>query len=478
MGIAIATFITTSILERIETAIALPNWSKHTMSQNNNDTTAEEKGIARIAIQGFKSLYDECSIEIAPLTILAGANSSGKSSIMQPLLLMKQTLEAPYNPGVFLLNGPHVKFTLEEQLFSYRDRSDFALSFSVTLEGKDEHIKTIYKKQKKGKIEIIESSHIHDDKKLVFHRNMTKEERVKTLLDFGYSFIKFSDTTKRQIQEKLKFILTSQRCLVHLRAESVSPDFTLIFYDSDDIIQFFKSLILQTLHLPGLRGSPERSYPVTAIGREFQGTFEKYTASIISYWQQEQDDRLEKLKDNLKKLGLTWTVEATQLNDVQVELRVGLMLNETTTSQTVNIADVGIGVSQVLPVLVALLVAEPGQLVYFEQPELHLHPRAQGALGEILADAAKRGVKVVVETHSELLLVAIQSLVAEDKLDPDLVKLHWFTRQEDGRTIVNSANLDETGAYGDWPEDFGDISMMLNHRYLSAAEAKLFEKAK
>ena len=56
----------------------------------------------------------------------------------------------------------------------------------------------------------------------------------------------------------------------------------------------------------------------------------------------------------------------------------------------VNIADVGFGVSQVLPVLVALIVAEPGQLVYLEQPELHLHPRAQVALARVLADAAKQ----------------------------------------------------------------------------------------
>ena len=79
----------------------------------------------------------------------------------------------------------------------------------------------------------------------------------------------------------------------------------------------------------------------------------------------------------------------------------------------VSIADVGFGVSQVLPVLVALIVAEPGRLVYLEQPELHLHPRAQVALAQVLAAAAKRGVRVVAETHSSLLLLAVQTLVAE-----------------------------------------------------------------
>ncbi|WP_204102225.1 MULTISPECIES: AAA family ATPase [Spirulina sp. CCY15215] len=455
--------------------------SQNTLSENNS--IIAEKGITKVTIQGFKSLYDECSIEIAPLTILAGANSSGKSSIMQPLLLMKQTLEAPYNPGVFLLNGPHVKFTLEEQLFSYSELGDRERSFSVNLERLNWNLRTVYEKPTKGKIEIVESTHIFGDQKVRFRQNMTKAEIINMLSFYhpdDYEIL-FKDSIPISLEYKknLQWSITNKRCFLELFVESYANLYERrIFYHSESIIPWIESPILQILHLPGLRGNPERSYPTTAIGQDFQGTFEKYAASIISYWQQTQDDRLGKLRENLQKLGLTWTVEATQLNDVQVELQVGLMPNKTATSQTVNIADVGIGVSQVLPVLVALLVAETGQLVYLEQPELHLHPRAQVALGEILADAAKRGVKVVLETHSALLLRAIQTLVAEETLNPDLVKLHWFTRQEDGRTTINSVNLDETGAYGDWPEDFGDISMQLNHRYLTAAETKLFERIK
>src|SRR5262245_11416068 len=75
-----------------------------------------EQVLTSITVAGFKSIGPERSIEVRPLTILAGANSSGKSSIMQPLLLLKQTLEAPYDPGALLLNGPNVKFTRVEQM--------------------------------------------------------------------------------------------------------------------------------------------------------------------------------------------------------------------------------------------------------------------------------------------------------------------------------------------------------------------------
>jgi len=78
-----------------------------------------KEDITRITVGGFKSIGQEQSIEVKPLTILAGANSSGKSSIMQPLLLLKQTLEAIYDPGRLLLNDPNVEFASTEQLLSH-----------------------------------------------------------------------------------------------------------------------------------------------------------------------------------------------------------------------------------------------------------------------------------------------------------------------------------------------------------------------
>ena len=134
------------------------------------------------------------------------------------------------------------------------------------------------------------------------------------------------------------------------------------------------------------------------------------------------------------------------------------------------VCDVGCGVSQVLPVVVALINASPGQLVYLEQPELHLHPRAQVTLAQVLADAAKRGVRVVAETHSSLLLLGIQTLVAEGDLSPELVKLHWFSRNKDGITEVDSVDLDEAGTYGNWPVDFDDVNLSVQSRFLDAVD--------
>jgi hypothetical protein len=237
---------------------------------------------------------------------------------------------------------------------------------------------------------------------------------------------------------------------------------------------FFPAL-QNIIHVPGLRGNPERTYPVTPMGPTFRGRFEEYAASIIAQWDSEASDKSKQLGSDLADLGLTWIVIASPVNDTQVELKVGRLLRPGRggAHDLVNIADVGFGVSQTLPVLVALLAAQPGQLVYIEQPETHLHPRAQFALAQVLASAAKRGVRVVAETHSSILLLGVQTLVAEGKLEPDKVKLHWFQREKDGRTVVRSGDLDEAGAFGDWPEDFSDVHLKTESGYIDAAHARL-----
>lgn len=240
-----------------------------------------------------------------------------------------------------------------------------------------------------------------------------------------------------------------------------------------------KQAILDIIHLRGLRGNPEREYPVAAFGAQFPGEFERYVAGILAAWKTNRNKAaLESIGKDLFELGLTWKVEARAVSETQVEIYVGRMTRPKTggARDLVSIADVGFGVSQTLPVVVALHVARPGQLVYIEQPEIHLHPRAQVAMAGVLARAAQRGVRVVCETHSAHMLLALQSLVAEKTVDPDMISLQWFTR-EDGNTTIRPGRLDPTGAYGDWPEDFTNVILHEEARYLDAAAARADESA-
>jgi hypothetical protein len=241
------------------------------------------------------------------------------------------------------------------------------------------------------------------------------------------------------------------------------------------ILEQYENEIGRIIHLPALRGNPKRTYRTAAVEENYPGTFNDYTAGIISAWQnRSQTDKLEQLSSDLERLGLTSTVEARQLDDTSVALLVGRLPHARPGGlpDLVNIADVGFGVSQTLPVLVALIVAANGQLVYLEQPEIHLHPRAQTLFATLLSAAVKRGARVVVETHSSLLLRAIQTLVAQGEMSPHDVALHWFSRNPvSGSTSIATAALDRFGSFGDWPEDFDEVSLKADHDYLTASEA-------
>ena len=425
------------------------------------------EGITKIAVRGFKSIEEERTIDIRPLTIIAGANSSGKSSIMQPLLMLKQTLEVPYDPGPLWLEGPNVQFTSATQFMSKSIGNKRTERFQIQIQIDGTYsVRTTFAQGQDG-IELAEmtreiksetdQSLPTSPKPFTLYPGMPSEE-IKSL----------AEVEQDPILEDYDVVRRS-RCFLELTSQ-----------DGRRGVNFTPDLafnIVNSIHLPGLRGNPERIYKLTSTGPRYPGTFDNYVASIIHDWQNTEDDRLKTLINALRRLGLTGQVSAEKIGDIGIEIRVGLFTHDKTReTDMVSIADVGLGVSQVLPVLVALIVAKPGQLVYLEQPELHLHPRAQVALARVLADAAKSGVRVVTETHSSLLLLAIQTLVAEEYLPRALVKLHWFTRDDNGVTKIAPAELDETGAYGNWPEDFDDVDLDAQSRYLNAAQLRLAER--
>ena len=455
-----------------------------TTASNGSQTPESVEGIAKITVGGYKSISREQSIDVRPLTLLAGANSSGKSSIMQPLLLMKQTLESSYEPNALLLNGPNVQFTSLEQVLPKRilvrpQSLSIGLeikqnAFFIGFENKHHATLTTFFTVGKGSGFEVDYLNRQDEDGLSVYRQGMKNEHLtadapKMLMDV-LALFHFGDDTLIEWQ------VVRDRCFLQIDLKIKRPDGSVLAQLEIKPSHDIEPKILEIIHLPGLRGHPARVYPATAVGPSFPGTFDSYAASVIADWQiLDRQELLALLQQHLRSLGLTSTLDAKFISDTQVELRVGRTL-ASDANDMVSIADVGIGVSQTLPVLVALLAAKPGQLVYLEQPEIHLHPRAQVAMAHILADAAKRGVRVVAETHSSLLLLGVQTLVAEGKLPPELVKLHWFTRDEDGVTTIQSADLDEGGTFGDWPEDFGDISLEAQSRYLDAAETHLVGK--
>lgn len=431
--------------------------------------------ITKISVKGFKSLYDEQSIEIRPLTILAGANSSGKSSIMQPLLLMKQTLEATTDPGALKLDGPNVRFTSSEQIFSKIMGKTCAREFAVYIElanGSSFHVTF---SADTGKVfEVKNITYNTESGVLTLKPGLSSEEIIERIKPTRYlSFFKpISDYRKDD------WGIVRDRCFLEIELKKIHVELMRNIKFSSSISPIVIEPLAQVIHLPGLRGNPQRNYPRNATGTSFPGEFQEYAASLIAFWHENNDPKIKHVGEILKEMGLSWKVSSKRVEDTRVELQVSrLPINKRGGAlDLVNIADVGFGVSQTLPVVVALVAAQPGQLVYIEQPEIHLHPKAQIALAKRLCWAAKRGVKLVIETHSAMLLHKIQTLVAKGEMPEKDVALHWFQRDEGGVTKITTAELDEDGAYGDWPEDFAETELAVDQEYLDTVDAKMYAK--
>ena len=116
------------------------------------------------------------------------------------------------------------------------------------------------------------------------------------------------------------------------------------------------------------------------------------------------------------------------------------------------------GNSSVLPIVVALMTAPKDSLLIIENPEAHIHPKAQTKMGELLALAAENGVQVIAETHSEHVLNGIRLAVKNHKLDENKVEVHYVYADDENPLLHHTKHMqiNEDGSMEDWPAGFFD----------------------
>jgi predicted ATPase len=180
------------------------------------------------------------------------------------------------------------------------------------------------------------------------------------------------------------------------------------------------------------------------------------------------------LAAKLKEIGLAHSFEVERVEGSQDIYRVFLRINRD--SDRILITDVGFGISQILPVLTMCYSVPEGSIVVFEQPEIHLHPRAASGLADVFIHASKmRSVQFIIESHSEHLLRRLQRRIAEQHngLAYDDVAL-YFCSYEENESKLEPLNVDLYGDITNWPEDFfGDEFGEVALRQKAALERKL-----
>jgi predicted ATPase len=150
----------------------------------------------------------------------------------------------------------------------------------------------------------------------------------------------------------------------------------------------------------------------------------------------------------MRELGIAEEIEITR----PAPGYAGIIVQDRDTGRRHNLADVGFGISQVLPIFARLATAAPDSLVLVEQPELHLHPETQGALVDAMMDLARRRkLALLVESHSENILLRLRRRVAERVIDPDDVRLYVTDRGAVKQAAVQpNGNVDMSA----FPKDF------------------------
>lgn len=144
-----------------------------------------------------------------------------------------------------------------------------------------------------------------------------------------------------------------------------------------------------------------------------------------------------------------------------------------TQNKTSDIMNVGIGTSQVLPVLITGLLSEPNEVLIFEQPELHLHPYSQSRLVDFFIELIKNGRKVIIETHSEYMILRLRYHVLTERIEPDRIAINFFQNKEG--TKVKRCEISGFGNL-DYPEDFHDETQELLNELMNAALTKREEE--
>ena len=439
----------------------------------------------RLRIQNFKAWKDTGNIRLAPLTVFFGPNSSGKTSLLQFLLLLNQTAQSPDRKQVLNFGGSHslIDFGVwPEMVFGGDATSGLRFGFSWRVPESPQA-------EERGR-GVPHGSSMDFDAAIgptslaslgiwEFHYRVRLHDWTDPLL----CGMRYNDTKRSYELEQTLFPRRGKaggRGVVSVPSRFYGfPDEVSARAEMLDDLEFeLEAQLDSTLYLGPLREASARLYTwpgdaPTEVGFSGQNTFAALLAA--------QDRLLQRADDSIPsrfgELLASWLVrmgllESFEAKPIVPEARIYQVVVRTPGSRRqVNLADVGFGVSQVLPVLVQLLYAERDTTLVFEQPELHLHPRVQSELADLFIESIQmrqegraRNLQCLVESHSEHFLRRIQRRIAEGVLTPDQTALYFCKPGSDGSTI-EELKLDEYGNISNWPENFfgdevGDLAAM------------------
>ena len=393
--------------------------------------------ITELRAQNFKSWQDTSALQFAPLTGFFGANSSGKTSILQVLLMLKQTVEQPTDWNEPLYFGDEASLVNLGNFNDIIHKHKQDLSLKISVSWKSSTVADINKHIRFYNLNVETLLPSQDDRdrsgEISFSTNIFRG----AVSNFSYK----TDLYRFDGQQPELF-----RCYGLRTARTEIMDISSRFEEN------FENLFSRILYLGPLREYPRRRYPWGGdhpIGIGQHG--EKTTAALLSGRLRRLpiDDQIPKW---LQKLELIDSYDVQPVSDTGEDYE--LLVKQHKGGPKVPLTDVGFGVSQVLPVLILCYYAPEGSILILEQPEAHLHPKVQSELADVLIDIVKnRNVQIILESHSEHLLLRLMRRIAEEDISVDQTAL-YFCQINDGTSEIEQLDLDEYGNIRNWPQNF------------------------
>ena len=428
--------------------------------------------LERLKISNFKS-WQQAEVDFGRITGLFGTNSSGKSSLIQFLLLLKQTKESADRAATLDLNGPFVELGTAADAVHAHDEScviDFELGYEHETEFKIDtpsgrgRTRVANSRNLAIRAQVEVSQQAFQSRTLAYTVGEA-EFALKPKGDDGPRF----NLTATVSDSDFSFTRTTGRAWPLPRPVKAYrfPDQVRTYFQNTSFLADLEAAFERELdglyYLGPLREHPKRDYLWAGsrpadVGKRGEWTIDAIIAAQDAgemqnlVWRGRRKPFSEIVAHWLRELHLIDQFRIVEIASGSSRWQAKVKTHAG--ASEVMLTDVGFGVSQVLPVITLLHYVPEGSTVLLEQPEIHLHPLAQAGLADVIVNAAvHRKVQVILESHSEHLLLRLQRRVAEGKIPDDDVAL-YFCDARDGVSAIERLDLDMFGKIRNWPDKF------------------------
>jgi AAA15 family ATPase/GTPase len=402
--------------------------------------------IKEIFVDGFKSLRN-ASIRIKPVTILIGLNSSGKSSILQCLEILKQT--AKMRTSSLMVHGELINLGSFKDIIAQKDEEKEKISFEI--KGCREQALEF----PLGKETLYDYSFLIDSQGLKSHNCSISSGRFHLRGKYD----------RKKPAEQLAVLISKGELLFNSTNLVGHPfDFTgskgfVESFNFNDLRQEFLSVIAKDLEdffiVPAIRGISSPTYPLdNRVWEDIMDSNNLYRQAIkfsstIVYKSSEIERKINKWISRITGI----TIRARTVPDKQAAIEASRRINS-------NIVNEGFGSNQLVHLFTQIATAPVHSLIGIEEPEVHLHPKAQSELSKVLIEIAHEEAKnLIITTHSEHILYRVLIEIARKNLSSDDVAIYHFRISKDGSTSVEHLDVDKKGQLKKGIPDFFETDL-------------------